>query len=113
MPSNNELFCSFVEENNFLKKIEKKFYMFNREQITKIYNSMVNIKNEINYKIYNILTRLCSKPWSLDPFLFKHGICYYGNFGEHPSGYDATNLIKSNYENLLPRSVKQFEQNCY
>lgn len=52
------------------------------------------------YKLYNMLTSLCCKPWYIDQNLGSHGVCYHGNMGSNPGIIRGIKLTKFNVEFL-------------
>lgn len=105
----NGIFCSFLEENDFLKEIDGKFYMLSVEHVDKIFNSMSNISDIKDDVILMSLVKICSYPWKLDPNKYSHGLCYHGNFADDAIGFDAIKIIERNVKRFISKiSVHQY-----
>lgn len=86
-------------DSKFFKYTEGFASMFSVAQ-TEFILSTLNGLEKIDYRIYNALTRLCIYPWKLGKAA-RHGICYYGNFGETPNAKESDYLFKNNYTKYI------------
>jgi hypothetical protein len=99
----NGILCSFLDENNFLKEIDGKFYMLSVEQVDNIFDSMKNISDKKDNVILSSLVKICSYPWKLDIKKYYHGVCYYGNFTDEAIAFDAIKIIEKNIKRFIDK----------
>jgi|SRR3989304_3980750 len=101
------VFKEYFTEFKFFEKTNGYFKMFSISQANKLTESLKNVRNEIHYKIYHIITSLCDSPW--DCTRVGGSVCYHGNFGQYPGGVEGFQLLKYNY---LDRYITNISQLC-
>ena len=99
----NGLLCSFLEENNFLKYIDDRFYMLSIEQVDKIFNSIPNIIDAKDKHITMLsLVKICAYPWDLSRIKYDSALCWHGNYGGiEPTGFEAIYIIEQNIKKYI------------
>jgi hypothetical protein len=95
-------FDSFTTDFGFFEKNDNyKRYMFSSDQMDMMGKQLSNLPTDGNsgtYRIFNGMVRMAMYPWLVKTKYYKHGVCYFGNFGEHPGPLShMKNLISVNY----------------
>jgi hypothetical protein len=52
----------------------------------------------------NLMVALCMNPWLVDVKVGRHGVCYFGNYGETPKSMEAAfAIVRYNFQMLHRR----------
>jgi hypothetical protein len=99
----NGLLCSFLEENDFLKYIDNRFYMLSIKQVDKVFDSMLNITDTKDMRIILLsLVKICAYPWELSRIKYDSALCRHGNYGGiNPIGFEAIKIIEKNIKQYI------------
>jgi len=95
-----DVLCDFIDSQKFFKYTDGFAPMFSVDQTEFMLSTLDGVQDKIDYRIYNALTRLCVFPWKLGKEA-RHGVCYFGNFGEPPLAKTADHLFKNNYTKYI------------
>lgn len=108
-PSSTKLIISGLLELFTSFETQSKFYFLLSKDQTEILLGIVKDRNmnewdECGYRFFNVLVSMCYEPWLVDRKLGSHGICYHGNFGEHPTLIQGLILIQHNIKSIKKNS---------